>query len=275
MSCGFIGYPNTGKSSIINTLRKKVVCPTAPIPGCTKVWAYITLTRRIYLIDCPGVVPPNLNDTDADILLRGVVRIENVENPSQYVESMMEKCQRRHIEKTYELKDWKDVDMFLEQLARKKGKLLKGGEPDMNSVAKVVLNDFLRGRIPWYTPPPKQEGEATRAENGIQGRIGRLGEMGRKRKREDEVEAITPVATSSVGNGLQSESADSEDGSSNQEDDESTEADMEEQNNDVDQLGEESDVEENDGLSGNADGIAIDLSSIGNIDSGGDSGENI
>jgi nuclear GTP-binding protein len=37
ISVGFIGYPNTGKSSIINALRKKKVCNVAPIPGETKV----------------------------------------------------------------------------------------------------------------------------------------------------------------------------------------------------------------------------------------------
>src|SRR6201996_5390088 len=85
ISVGFIGYPNTGKSSIINTLRKKRVCTVAPIPGETKVWQYITLMKRIYLIDCPGVVPPSHNDSEEDILLRGVVRVENVESPAQYV----------------------------------------------------------------------------------------------------------------------------------------------------------------------------------------------
>jgi nuclear GTP-binding protein len=73
ISVGFIGYPNTGKSSIINTLRKKRVCSVAPIPGETKVWQYITLMRRLYLIDCPGVVYPDPKDTEADIVLKGVV----------------------------------------------------------------------------------------------------------------------------------------------------------------------------------------------------------
>ena len=41
--------------------------------------------KRIYLIDCPGVVPANENSSDEDILLRGVVRVENVSNPEQYV----------------------------------------------------------------------------------------------------------------------------------------------------------------------------------------------
>jgi len=56
ISVGFIGYPNVGKSSVINTLKKKKVCNVAPIPGETKVWQYVTLMKRIYLIDCPGVV---------------------------------------------------------------------------------------------------------------------------------------------------------------------------------------------------------------------------
>ncbi|KAF4552987.1 Nucleolar GTP-binding protein 2-like protein [Elsinoe fawcettii] len=181
ISVGFIGYPNTGKSSIINTLRKKKVCTVAPIPGETKVWQYITLMKRIYLIDCPGVVPPNMGDTEEDILLRGVVRVENVENPEQYVAAAMRKVKRHHLERTYDVKNWENATDFLEALARKGGRLLKGGEADMDGVAKMVLNDFLRGKIPWFTPPP-DNGVQT---DGVEGRDGRLGEMSsKKRKRE-------------------------------------------------------------------------------------------
>ena len=68
ISVGLVGYPNTGKSSIINTLRNKKVCNVAPIPGETKVWQYITLMKRIYLIDCPGIVHPSQTDTETGIL---------------------------------------------------------------------------------------------------------------------------------------------------------------------------------------------------------------
>ena len=204
ISAGFIGYPNSGKSSIINTLRKKPVCKTAPIPGETKVWQYITLTRRIYLIDCPGVVPPNANDTPEDILLRGVVRVENVEYPAQYIQALLNRCERRHVERTYELKGYKDWEDFLDQLARKSGKLLKGGEADVDTVAKSVVNDFLRGRLPWFVAPPRREvvegGESTEndgAADGIEGRKGRLGEMsgiaGIKRKRDGEAKEDSAV----------------------------------------------------------------------------------
>lgn len=175
ISVGFIGYPNTGKSSIINTLRKKKVCTTAPIPGETKVWQYITLMKRIYLIDCPGIVPPSITDTPEDILLRGVVRVENVENPAQYIPAVLGRCKRHHLERTYQIKNWTEDSRpfeeksekervtesieFLEMLARKGGRLLKGGEADMDGVAKMVLNDFLRGKIPWFSAPPKAEGE--------------------------------------------------------------------------------------------------------------------
>lgn len=52
------------------------MCNVAPIPGETKVWQYITLMKRIYLIDCPGVVPPNPEDSETDIILKGSVSIE-------------------------------------------------------------------------------------------------------------------------------------------------------------------------------------------------------
>ncbi|GME35621.1 GTP-binding domain HSR1-related protein [Neofusicoccum parvum] len=183
ISCGLIGYPNTGKSSIINTLRKKKVCTTAPIPGETKVWQYVTLMKRIYLIDCPGIVPPNGNDTDADLLLRGVVRVEKTEHPEQYVAAALGKCKKQHVIRTYEIKDYKDATDFLEQLARKGGRLLKGGEADLDGVAKMVLTDFLRGKIPWYTPLPDIDDDKA---GNPEGREGRLGEMPRKRKREEE-----------------------------------------------------------------------------------------
>ncbi|KAI0837037.1 nucleolar GTP-binding protein [Hypoxylon sp. FL0890] len=205
ISVGLIGYPNVGKSSIINTLRKKKVAKVAPIPGETKVWQYITLMKRIYLIDCPGVVPPNQNDTPQDILLRGVVRVEMVENPEQYIPALLAKVKQHHMERTYEIKGWNDHIHFLELLARKGGRLLKAGEPDVDGVAKMVLNDFMRGKIPWFTPAPALEGEEGKV---IEGREGRLGEMPRKRKRDD-LESVpdTSVAPSVTSPSKEEDSA--------------------------------------------------------------------
>lgn len=54
------------------------VCKTAPIPGETKVWQYITLMKRIFLIDCPGVVHSGSGDNDTQLVLKGVIRVENL-----------------------------------------------------------------------------------------------------------------------------------------------------------------------------------------------------
>lgn len=143
--------------------------------------------KRIYLIDCPGVVPPSNNDSPEDILLRGVVRVENVENPEQYIAAVLKKTKPQHIERTYDVKGFSTPLEFLELLARKGGRLHRGGEADVDGAAKMVLNDFLRGKIPWYTPPPVSEGEKT--EEGIEGRKGALGEMGKVAMLQD----LTPT----------------------------------------------------------------------------------
>ncbi|XP_009571537.1 PREDICTED: nucleolar GTP-binding protein 2, partial [Fulmarus glacialis] len=156
ISVGFIGYPNVGKSSVINTLRSKKVCNVAPIAGETKVWQYITLMRRIFLIDCPGVVYPS-GDTETDIVLKGVVQVEKIKSPEDHISAVLDRAKPEYIRKTYKIDSWKDTEDFLEKLASRTGKLLKGGEPDMQTVSKMVLNDWQRGRIPFFVKPPNAE----------------------------------------------------------------------------------------------------------------------
>ncbi|NWQ89062.1 NOG2 protein, partial [Burhinus bistriatus] len=156
ISVGFIGYPNVGKSSVINTLRSKKVCNVAPIAGETKVWQYITLMRRIFLIDCPGVVYPS-GDTETDIVLKGVVQVEKIKSPEDHISAVLERAKPEYIRKTYKIESWKDTEDFLEKLASRTGKLLKGGEPDLQTVSKMVLNDWQRGRIPFFVKPPNAE----------------------------------------------------------------------------------------------------------------------
>ncbi|XP_043483154.1 nucleolar GTP-binding protein 2 [Leptopilina heterotoma] len=152
ISVGLIGYPNTGKSSIINTLRSKKVCKVAPIAGETKVWQYVTLMKRIYLVDCPGVVYPSA-ETDTEKVLKGVVRVELIQGPEDYIASVLERVKAEYIRKTYKIDEWTDHVDFLEKYARRAGKLLKKGEPDISTAAKMVLNDWQRGKLPFYVVP--------------------------------------------------------------------------------------------------------------------------
>ncbi|XP_028985926.1 nucleolar GTP-binding protein 2 [Betta splendens] len=164
ISVGFIGYPNVGKSSVINTLRSKKVCNVAPIAGETKVWQYITLMRRIFLIDCPGVVYPS-EDSESDIVLKGVVQVEKIKNPEEHIGAVLERAKPEYIQKTYRIPTWNSPEDFLEKLAYRTGKLLKGGEPDLSTVSKMVLNDWQRGRIPFFVKPPGPEGDEQERES--------------------------------------------------------------------------------------------------------------
>lgn len=162
VSVGFFGYPNVGKSSVINTLKKKKVCKAAPIPGETKVWQYIALTKKLYAIDCPGVVPPTASDftSDASKILKGVVRAEKVKDPSNYIDEVLVRVKPSYIIDKYNMPadtTWEDGEDFLCILARKMGKLRRGAEPDIETTARIVLYDWQRGRIPFFTPPPEKE----------------------------------------------------------------------------------------------------------------------
>jgi len=158
ISIGFIGYPNVGKSSVVNTLRKKKVCKAAPLAGETKYWQYVTLMKRIFLIDCPGVVYPQ-GDSETQIILKGVVRVENVTDPENHIQGVLDRVRPEHLRRHYGMdkpgvdNTWVDVEDFLSKIALMSGRLLKGGDPDLSTVAKMVLNDFQRGKLPFYTLP--------------------------------------------------------------------------------------------------------------------------
>lgn len=166
ISVGFIGYPNVGKSSVINTLRSKKVCNVAPIAGETKVWQYITLMKSIYLIDCPGVVPPT-KDEDSGVVLKGVVRVEKIEDPIDYIPCVMKRVKPQYLATTYKIEPgWTDHVDLLTRIAVRFGKLLKKGEPDLNTIAKTMLNDFVRGKIPYFVPPPAIPEDIAKGNDG-------------------------------------------------------------------------------------------------------------
>lgn len=219
ISVGVIGYPNVGKSSVINTLISKKSCKVAPIPGETKIWQYITLFKNIYLIDCPGVVVDTAGDTEEDSVLKGVVRAERLENPEDFVTAILEKVKREHIAAHYGLaKDgddtWTDHLNLLERIAKKAGRLLKGGEPCLRSAAIYIIIDFQRGRLPHFVSPPElkedeQEARATStaALPGTKGVKQNLAEIDEKKFRKEDEEMAEEDDVVSEDEGSDSEEA--------------------------------------------------------------------
>ncbi|KAI0253307.1 NUC091 domain-containing protein [Lactifluus subvellereus] len=200
ISVGFIGYPNVGKSSVINTLKSGKVCRVAPVPGETKVWQYITLTRRIYLIDCPGIVPTSAHDSQTATVLKGVLRVEALPMPSEHVPELLMRVKMLYLARTYgltipETGSW-TADEFLDALARAKGRLLKGGEPDIEGAAKVVLGDWVRGRIPYFVTPPERPTELNEREAKERARLA-------KSNGKESGERIVPGVKQNLGSIMQ------------------------------------------------------------------------
>jgi nuclear GTP-binding protein len=81
--------------------------------------------KRIYLIDCPGVVHPTPEDTETDIILKGVVRVEKIESAAEHINEVLSRVKPEYIKQTYGIHNWEDHVDFLEQLSKKSGRLLK------------------------------------------------------------------------------------------------------------------------------------------------------
>jgi len=85
-----------------------------------------------------------------------VVRVTNLEDAAEHIGEVLRRVKKEHLQRAYKIQDWTDDNDFLLQLCRTTGKLLKGGEPDLTTAAKMVLHDWQRGKIPFFVPPPQQ-----------------------------------------------------------------------------------------------------------------------
>lgn len=88
------------------------------------------------------------------------MRVENVTDPENHIQGVLDRVKPEYLRRHYGMdkpsmdNTWTDAEDFLGKIALMSGRLLKGGEPDLSTVAKMVLNDFQRGKLPFYTTPP-------------------------------------------------------------------------------------------------------------------------
>tara|TARA_B100000405_G_scaffold299898_1_gene258848 strand:- start:60 stop:1880 length:1821 start_codon:yes stop_codon:yes gene_type:complete len=162
ITVGIVGFPNVGKSSLINALkRNRSAASTGNTPGLTKVSKEVMLDKQIKLIDSPGVIFAScLGETAGAATLRNCVRVEQLEDPVSPVCEILRRCPNEQLMLIYKMGHFEHVDDFLMQLGRKKGLLKRGGVPDMMAAARVVVGDWNSGRIPYYTNPPVRSMEA-------------------------------------------------------------------------------------------------------------------
>ncbi|KAF0458846.1 guanine nucleotide-binding protein-like 3 [Gigaspora margarita] len=153
---GVIGYPNVGKSSVINSLKRSKVCGVGATPGLTKHAQEIHLDKNIKLLDSPGIVfaRDQGDDKNSEILLKNCVKIEQLDDPISPVELIVSRCSAQQLMNKYNVPMFRDVNDFLIHVARQRGKLKRGGIPNIDAAARIILQDWNSGNIPYFTTPP-------------------------------------------------------------------------------------------------------------------------
>ncbi|KAJ2998750.1 Guanine nucleotide-binding protein-like 3 [Globomyces sp. JEL0801] len=132
--------------------------PNLTLKGVTKVAQTIHLDKNINLLDCPGIVfsQSSRKEDAAQVLLRNCVKVELLDDPISPVDLILSRCSIEQLENLYQIKNFNDTNSFLVQYAQARGKLLKGGVPDIENAARSIIQDWNQGRIPFYTVPPVQ-----------------------------------------------------------------------------------------------------------------------
>lgn len=160
ITVGVVGLPNVGKSSLINSLKRTRVAHVGNQPGVTKSVQEIHLDKQVTLLDSPGVVFATAGaEGVAAAALHNCVRIEQLDDPVLPVSEIVRRCPRKLLMALFKVPSFNNVDEFLGHVATARGKLKKGGAVDVASAARIVLQDWNDGRIPYYTMPPKRDTE--------------------------------------------------------------------------------------------------------------------
>lgn len=123
ITIGVIGFPNVGKSSVINSLKRSKVCGVGSTPGLTKSAQTITLDKNIKLLDCPGIVFTQGGADSVDAVLRNCVKIELLDDPVAPVEAIVSRCKKEQLVMTYNIPLFTDHQDFLVHIARQRGRL--------------------------------------------------------------------------------------------------------------------------------------------------------
>ncbi|KAF8570201.1 hypothetical protein P879_01665 [Paragonimus westermani] len=153
LNVGVVGFPNTGKSAVINTLKRRKVCASSNVPGVTRQCQRIKLDKDIFLIDSPGIITSQSTDP-SDLVLKNCLRPESLPDPTPAVAAILNRCPKQQLMSKYDIDDYPDVTSFLILIAHRLGRLKKGGIPDTTMAARSVINDWITGKITYFTQPP-------------------------------------------------------------------------------------------------------------------------
>ncbi|PWY73351.1 ribosome biogenesis GTPase Lsg1 [Aspergillus eucalypticola CBS 122712] len=167
---GLVGYPNVGKSSTINALLGAKKVSVSATPGKTKHFQTLYLSPEIMLCDCPGLVFPNFATTKAELVVNGVLPIDQQREFTGPAALVAQRIPKHFVENVYGVKiNTRPIEEggtgiptsheLLRAYARARGFATTGqGQPDESRAARYILKDYVNGKLLFCHPPPVPEG---------------------------------------------------------------------------------------------------------------------
>ncbi len=148
---GVIGYPNVGKSSIINMLRGRRSARVSPIPGETKGVQWLRIRDDVLMYDTPGVIAGKKDEQE--LVSAFAIAPENLEYAEGTAVELIRDITRKYgMQKLcsfykIECEEAESPENILEKIARRHGMFMKGGRLDVDRAAKKVIREWQQGKM--------------------------------------------------------------------------------------------------------------------------------
>ena len=159
-----LGIPNVGKSSFINRIVKTNRLEVGNKPGVTRKKQWISINDKINLLDTPGVLWPRFENekTALNLAFTGTIKddvLEQTEIAYQLLKFLLENYRQNvterykitldFIEQTLSQDQPENFNIYeiMQEIGKKRGAIISGGEIDDEKTAKIILDDFRSGRL--------------------------------------------------------------------------------------------------------------------------------
>ena len=143
-----VGIPNVGKSSFINRMAKTKKTKVGDRPGVTRGKQWVSIDKDVELLDMPGIHWPKFDDQIAaqKLAFTGAIKddVMDVEALARALGELLLQDYPELIKARYKIAGEGDV---LTEIAKARGMLISGGEPDTERAAATLLDEYRGGKI--------------------------------------------------------------------------------------------------------------------------------
>ena len=147
-----LGIPNVGKSTFINKLAKRNTAKVGNKPGVTKQKQWIKIDNNIELMDTPGMLWPRLDDQELAMHLAfvGTIGENSIDNEeiAYYLIEYLKNTYPNKLKERYNVEPAEKETMdIINEIAKKRGAIISGGNINMQKVSDIILNEFRSGKL--------------------------------------------------------------------------------------------------------------------------------